>query len=62
MSVFEAAQTELRELLALVKQTTEWDMTIACGKVRPEEIADSALLAHRARISRVEALKEKYGL
>ncbi|WP_069357852.1 hypothetical protein [Burkholderia cenocepacia] len=62
MSIFETARVELRELIGLVQRVTEWDTTIACGKLSLKEVSAEALEAHRSRVARVEALKQKYGL
>jgi hypothetical protein len=60
--IFETMQSELRELVDLVRRTTEWNTTIACGKVRLEEVPADALEMHRARSTRAAELQSKYGL
>ncbi|MCA8050736.1 hypothetical protein [Burkholderia arboris] len=62
MSVFATAQRELREMLDVQIEITNWDAAIAYGKVKLEEVSQDALEAHRARIRRVEEIKDKYGL
>ncbi|MEX3555096.1 MAG: hypothetical protein VB131_00170 [Burkholderia gladioli] len=62
MSIFATAQRELREMLDVQIEITKWDAAIAYGKVKLEDVSKDALEAHRARIRRVEAIKDKYGL
>ncbi|KVL32191.1 hypothetical protein WS98_21890 [Burkholderia territorii] len=38
MNVFETTANELRELGDLVRRTTEWDMSVAYGRVKLEEV------------------------
>ncbi|SEU40200.1 hypothetical protein SAMN03159335_06229 [Burkholderia cepacia] len=60
--MFDTMRRELSELMRLVKRVTEWDTTIACGRVRLEEVSPEALAAHQADVQRIAALSEKYGL
>ncbi|KVR92521.1 hypothetical protein [Burkholderia vietnamiensis] len=60
--MFETMRRELSELMQRVKRATEWDTTIACGKVRLEEVSPEALTAHRADTQRIAELTAKYGL
>ncbi|WP_175948368.1 hypothetical protein [Burkholderia pyrrocinia] len=60
--MFETIRREMQELVMLVRRTTEWDMSIAHGVVKPEEVSPEALAAHRAQTARIAALQEKYGI
>ncbi|CAJ6621546.1 Uncharacterised protein [Burkholderia pseudomallei] len=62
MSVFETAQRELRQMFDDVVKTTQWDAAIAHGKVKLEDVPESALEEHRERIRQIVATKEKYGI
>ncbi|RQU96223.1 hypothetical protein DF027_04825 [Burkholderia cenocepacia] len=60
--MFETIRREMSELMMLVRRTTEWDMAIAHGIVKLEEVSSAALAAHRVQMARIEVLKEKYGI
>ncbi|MBR8426182.1 hypothetical protein KDW22_24515 [Burkholderia cenocepacia] len=62
MSIFATAQQELSEMLKVQVAITQWDDAIAHGKVKIEDVSEDALEGHRARIRRLEAIKDKYGL
>ncbi|WP_060007750.1 hypothetical protein [Burkholderia ubonensis] len=62
MSIFETAPRELRQMVDDVVKITQWDAAIAYGKVKLDDVSESALEEHRARIRRVEATKKKYGI
>ncbi|WP_228545139.1 hypothetical protein [Burkholderia pseudomultivorans] len=62
MNVFETATNELRELVDLVRRTTEWDMSVVHGRVKLEEVPPEALATHRAKTERLAVLCAKYGI
>ncbi|WP_244096552.1 hypothetical protein [Burkholderia vietnamiensis] len=61
-TMFDTMRRELSELMQRVKRATEWDTTIACGKVRLDEVSPEALAKHRADTQRIAELTAKYGL
>jgi hypothetical protein len=60
--MFEAIRREMKELVGLVRRTTEWDMPIAHGKVDLDAMSPEALAAHRANTARIAELTDKYGI
>ncbi|BAG47628.1 hypothetical protein QZM46_08420 [Burkholderia vietnamiensis] len=60
--MFDTMRRELSELMQRVKRATEWDTTIACGKVHLDEVSPEALAKHRADTQRIAELMAKYGL
>ncbi|RQQ47594.1 hypothetical protein [Burkholderia stagnalis] len=60
--MFETIRREIKELVMLVRRTTEWDMAIAHGVVKLEDVSPAALAAHQAQTARIAALQEKYGV
>ncbi|KVF24148.1 hypothetical protein [Burkholderia vietnamiensis] len=60
--MFDMMRKELSELMQRVKRATEWDTTIACGKVQLNEVSSEALAKHRADTQRIAELTAKYGL
>ncbi|WP_232430381.1 hypothetical protein [Burkholderia ubonensis] len=53
---------ELRELVDLVRRTTEWDTSVACGKVNLADVSVDARSAHHVRLERIVELRAKYDL
>ncbi|MFP3507526.1 hypothetical protein [Burkholderia sp. SIMBA_062] len=60
--VFDTMKRELRELFHLVQRTTEWETSVACGKVKLAEVPANARSAHHARLERIVELRAKYDL
>ncbi|HDR9140862.1 hypothetical protein WK80_16410 [Burkholderia multivorans] len=60
--VFDTMKRELRELFDLIRRTTEWEMSVACGKVNLADVSADARSAHHARLERVVELRAKYEL
>ncbi|MFP3506905.1 hypothetical protein [Burkholderia sp. SIMBA_062] len=60
--VFDTMKRELRELLDLVRRTTEWETSVACGKVNLADVPADARSAHHARVGRIVELSAKYDL
>ncbi|HDR9474399.1 hypothetical protein [Burkholderia multivorans] len=60
--VLDMMKREMRELVDLVQQTTEWETSIACGKVNLADVSAEARSAHHARLERIVELRAKYDL
>ncbi|KVC79504.1 hypothetical protein BGV71_12285 [Burkholderia ubonensis] len=60
--MFDMMKRELRELVDLVRRTTEWDTSVACGKVNLADVSAAARSAHHARLERIVELRAKYDL
>lgn len=60
--MFDTMKRELSELLDLVRRTTEWETSVACGKVNLADVSADARLAHHARLERIVDLRAKYDL
>ncbi|VWC80134.1 hypothetical protein BLA39750_01135 [Burkholderia lata] len=60
--IFDTMKRELRELYDHVKETTAWETTIACGKVKLEDVPVAAREEHHRRLERMIELQAKYGL
>ncbi|MCA8270403.1 hypothetical protein [Burkholderia vietnamiensis] len=60
--VFDTMKRELRELFDHVRRTTEWETSVACGKVNLAEVSADARSAHHARLERIVELRAKYDL
>ncbi|WP_230972953.1 hypothetical protein [Burkholderia vietnamiensis] len=60
--VFDMMKCELRELVDLVRRTTEWETSVACGKVNLAEVSIDARSTHHARLERIVELRGKYDL
>ncbi|MBN6738893.1 hypothetical protein KTE60_31100 [Burkholderia multivorans] len=60
--VFDMMKREMRELVNLVEQTTQWETSVACGKVNLADVSADARAAHRARLERIVELRAKYDL
>lgn len=60
--VFDTMKRELSELVDLVRRTTEWETSVACGKVNLADVSADARLAHHARLERIVDLRAKYDL
>ncbi|MBR7920198.1 hypothetical protein KDX16_30845 [Burkholderia vietnamiensis] len=60
--VFDTMKRELRELVDLVRRTTEWETSVVCGKVNLADVSADARSAHHARLERVVELRAKYDL
>lgn len=55
--VFDMMRRELRELVDLVRRTTEWDTSVTCGKVNLADVSADARAAHHARLERIVELR-----
>lgn len=60
--VFDMMKRELRELVDLVRRTTECDTSVACEKVNLADVSADARLAHHTRLERIVELRAKYDL
>ncbi|RKT99133.1 hypothetical protein C7H84_33120 [Burkholderia sp. Nafp2/4-1b] len=60
--VFDTMKRELRELFNLVRRTTEWDTSVACGKVNLADVSADARSTHHVRLERIVELRAKYDL
>ncbi|WP_232467501.1 hypothetical protein [Burkholderia ubonensis] len=60
--VFDMMKRKLRELVDLVRRTTKWETSVACGKVNLADVSADASSAHHARLERIVELHAKYDL
>ncbi|KVM89610.1 hypothetical protein [Burkholderia stagnalis] len=60
--VFDTMKRELSKLIDLVRRTTEWEMSVACGKVNLADVSADARGAHHVRLEPIVDLRAKYDL
>ncbi|WP_230961114.1 hypothetical protein [Burkholderia cepacia] len=60
--MFDMMKRQLHDLFDHVRRTTEWETSVACGKVNLADVSADARSAHHARLERIVELRAKYDL